>query len=89
MPLSSCYIQWMPLQVFIIEHYVVLREARHRQLCSNAEWNSAGWKGGVQLKEQWTKKQLVLAALLKEVQCAQVAGFTTVCFQGTVGCIRH
>ena len=22
-------------------------------------------------------------------QCAQVAGFTTACFQGTVGCIRH
>ena len=68
MPLASCCIQWMPLQAFIIEHYVVLREARHRQFCSKAEWKSAGWKGGEQLKAQWTKKQLVLAALLKEVQ---------------------
>ena len=68
MPLASCCIQWMPLQAFIIKHYVVLREARHRQFCSKAEWKSAGWKGGVQLKAQWTKKQLVLAALLKEVQ---------------------
>jgi hypothetical protein len=67
MPLASCSIQWMPLQRFLIEHYVVLREARHRQFCSNAEWKSAGWKGGVQLKKQWTKKQLVLAGLLKEV----------------------
>jgi hypothetical protein len=67
MPLASCCIQWMPLKVFIIKHYVVLREARHRQFCSNAEWKSAGWKGGVQLKKQWTKKQLVLAGLLKEV----------------------
>jgi hypothetical protein len=68
MPLASCCIQWMPLQAFIIEHYVVLREARHRQFCSKAEWKSAGWKGGEQLKAQWRKKQLVLAALLKEVQ---------------------